>query len=306
VPSIRFRLDHPTPEALNAKVRAEFGENARIVSATEVRLGGVGGFFARRFVEVEVELLPDSHAVASIVADVLASPRASLGATVRPTGAVGIEALLEAADRAEGHVEAPVEALIPPAAASISTQSDRFERVLQDLNSYAARPAPAPVITHELIPSPYDQAGGLVLFLGLGTDSDVAARSLARTVRHAEFHRGGRIIDEDGLRVDDRRSAASARARGVTNNSVAFVAWGLGVGLSEIAMSVERIRAVAADQIWVVVDAARKPEDTAAWVAAIRRAFTVTALAVVSSVETATPESVGALGLPIGWSETVG
>jgi hypothetical protein len=300
VPSIRFRLDHPTPEAVSAKVRAEYGDRARILSATEVRVGGVGGFFARRFVEVEVELLTDSNSVASIVAELLASPHESLGAAAGAPTAIGIEALLEAAERAEGHVEA----LVP--AASVSTESDRFDQVLQDLNSYAARPAPPPVITHTLMPSLYDEAGGLVLFLGLGTDGVVAARSLARTVRRAEVHRGGRILDPESPRVDDRRTAAAARARGVTNNSVALVAWGLGVGMSEVVDSIERIRAVAADQIWIVVDASRKPEDTAAWVAAIRRAFTVTALAVVASVETATPESVNALGLPIGWSETVG
>jgi hypothetical protein len=301
VPSIRFRLDHPTPEAVSAKVREEYGENARILSASEVRVGGVGGFFARRFVEVEVELMPDSSSVAGIVAELLAAPRASIGAAAGPSGAIGIEALLEAADRAEGHVDA----MLPPATA-VSTQSDRFDRVLQDLNSYAARPAPPPVITHQLIPSLYDEPGGLVLFLGLGNDGVVAARSLARTVRRAEFHRGGRSLDAESPRVDDRRSAAAARARGVTNNSVALVAWGLGVGLSEVADGIERIRSVAADQIWVVVDASRKPEDTAAWVAAIRRAFSVTALAVVSSVETATPDSINALGLPVGWSETVG
>jgi len=301
VPSIRFRLDHPTPEAVSAKVRAEYGENARILSASEVRVGGVGGFFARRFVEVEVELMPDSSSVAGIVAELLAAPRASLGSAVRPSGAVGIEALLEAAELAEGQVE-----IMEPATASVSTQSDRFDQVLQDLNAYAARPAPPPVITHTLIPALYDEPGGLVLFLGLGGDGVVAARSLARTVRRAEFHRGGRILDTESPRVDDRRSASAARARGVTNNSVALVAWGLGVGMTEVTDSIERIRSVSADQIWVVVDAARKPDDTAAWVAAIRRAFSVTALAVVSSVETATPDSINALGLPVGWSETVG
>lgn len=302
MPSMRFRLDNPTPESVSAKVRAEYGENARILSANEVRVGGLGGFFARRFVEVEFEVTPDTSSVADIVADVLASPRSSLGAAVRPSGAVGIEALLEAAERAEGHVEtAP-----PVSVGSVSTQSDTFDRVLRDLNSYAARPAPGPVITHEFMPELFDEPGGLVLFLGLGNDGIVAARSLARTVRRAEFHRGGLIAHDDTPRVDDRRSAAAARARGVTNNSVALVAWGLGVGMTEITASLDRIRTVAADQIWVVVDASRKPEDTAAWVAAIRRNFAVTALAVVSSVETSTPDSINALGLPVGWSETVG
>jgi hypothetical protein len=302
VPSMRFRLDNPTPEAVAARVRAEYGDNVRIISASEVLVGGIGGFFARRFVEVEVELLPDPTSVASIVAGVLASPRASLGAAVRPTGPVGIEALLEAADRAEGQGEV----VIAPELSSVSTQGLNFDRVLQDLNSYATRPAPGPVIERTLPPELFDEPGGLVLFLGLANDSVVAARSLARTVRHAEILRGGLTVVDDSPRADDRRSAAAARARGVANESVALVAWGLGVGMTEVTANVERIRAIAADQIWVVVDAARKPEDTAAWVAVIRRAFPVTALGVVSSVETATPDSVGALGLPIGWAETVG
>jgi hypothetical protein len=302
VPSIRFRLDNPTPENVLARVREEYGENARIVSASEVRVGGIGGFFARRFVEVDVDVMPDARNVAGIVADVLAAPRQSLGAAVRPSPAVGIEALLEAADRAEGHPDLPTPVLLTP----VSTQSDRFDRLLDDLNSYATRATPAPVITATLVPELYDQPGGLVLFVGLANDSISAVRSLTRSARRAKVHLGGRILDDDIPRVDDRRAAASARAKGVADNSVALVAWGLGIGMSEIPISIAMIRQIAPDQVWLVVDASRKPEDTAAWVTAIRRAFPVTALAVVSSVETATPNSINALGLPVGWSETVG
>jgi hypothetical protein len=299
VPSIRFRLDDPSIDALTARVRLEYGENARILSASEVRVGGFGGFFARRFVDVEVDL-PQANANPKMPAAAVNGP--ANGPLNAPQGAVGLEALLDAADLAErGGQQAPPAPQLP----AVSTQTDDFERLMVELRSYTDVPIALPPVVHPA-PAMIDEAGGLVVFVGLGDDALVVARSLARTVRRSELRVGGQIIFDDMRRVDDRRSASAARAKGVENDSVALVAWGLGMGITGVADSIERLRFVIADQIWVVVDASRKPADTAAWVGMLRAAFPVQAIAVVHGVETATPDSVHGLGLPVGWSDTVG
>lgn len=287
MPSIRFRLDDPSIDALTARVRSEFGERARILSAAEVRVGGIGGFFARRFVDVEVEL-PGAETPAI--------------ATPRPATSGGLAALMEAADLAERGANAAVTPSIP----AVSTQTGGFNRLMTELKSYVETPAPVAALPPSAPPTMHDEPGGLVLFVGLGDDALLVARSLARTVRRAELRVGGEILADDMVRVDDRRSASAARASGVANESVALLAWGLGMGVTGTAASIERLRAVIADQIWVVVDASRKPADTAAWVGMLRGAFPVQAIAVVHGVETATPDTVNGLGLPVGWSDTVG
>jgi hypothetical protein len=287
VPSIRFRLDDPSIEALAARVRSEYGENARILSAAEVRVGGIGGFFARRFVDVEIDLRGDTTAP---------TLQRNTG------GAGGIESLLDAADRAERGENAPSVPSVP----TVSTETGRFDQLMTELRSYVDEPTPMPALPRSAPPAMYDEAGGLILFVGLGDDSLVVARSLARTVRRSELRIGGRMIADDMARVEDRRSASAARARGVQNDSVTLLAWGLGMGITGVAASIEKIRPVVADQIWVVVDASRKPSDTANWVGMVRAAFPVQAIAVVHSVETATPDTVHGLGLPVGWSDTVG
>ena len=56
------RFEAPSLEQAVRIVRAEAGPTARIVGATRVRRGGVGGFFAREHVELEVELIEGSEA----------------------------------------------------------------------------------------------------------------------------------------------------------------------------------------------------------------------------------------------------
>jgi hypothetical protein len=78
------------------------------------------------------------------------------------------------------------------------------------------------------------------------------------------------------------------------------------MGVAGMSASVTALQTLNSDQLWVVVDASRKAEDTAAWVGALRASLPVQAVAVVHGAHTATPDSVHALGLPIGWSDTVG
>lgn len=52
----RLLLEGPSIEDLLAQVRAEHGENARIVQADKVRSGGFAGFFAKEVYEVAIEV----------------------------------------------------------------------------------------------------------------------------------------------------------------------------------------------------------------------------------------------------------
>lgn len=59
--------------------------------------------------------------------------------------------------------------------------------------------------------------------------------------------------------------------------------------------------AIDPDQVWVVVDAGRKPDDTQRWVDRVATAVDIAALAVVGAASTATPQTVNSLGIPVGW-----
>ncbi|ROS50389.1 hypothetical protein [Frigoribacterium sp. PhB24] len=63
------------------------------------------------------------------------------------------------------------------------------------------------------------------------------------------------------------------------------------------------LEAIAADQVWVAVDVGRKHDDTARWVESVRAVTPVAAAAVVGEDDTATPGTVHLLGVPVGWRE---
>jgi hypothetical protein len=96
----RLLLEGGDLQALLARVRAEHGPDARIVSADRLRRGGVAGFFSRQWFEIGVELPDDPAPPAGAVPD--HPPPAAPG----PTAAAGgtsdaFAALLADADRAD-------------------------------------------------------------------------------------------------------------------------------------------------------------------------------------------------------------
>ena len=97
--------------------------------------------------------------------------------------------------------------------------------------------------------------------------------------------------------LTDRRAALLARAEGVERGSVVFCAFGVEAGDDPL----HTLAAIDPDQVWIVVDAGRKPEDTRRWVDRIARTVDIAAIAVVGAASTSTPHTVNALGLPIGW-----
>ncbi|PFG37437.1 hypothetical protein ATL41_2199 [Flavimobilis soli] len=115
-----------------ARVRREHGPTARIVKAERVRSGGIGGFFAREYFEVTVDV-PDPSGV---------DPRTTARVPEVPRPRVrGIADLLDAADDAErGAVERSAtgaQAHRPVDGPALSTTGETFASVLDSVRSLA-------------------------------------------------------------------------------------------------------------------------------------------------------------------------
>ncbi|MBG6178828.1 hypothetical protein [Arthrobacter sp. CAN_A1] len=309
----RFRLRGPSLEALRSQAFAEHGPRARITAAELVTVGGIRGFFAQRHYEVTVE-------VPAAMPIVPPTGRRSAGHPVTPQRrGSGIAALLAEADDAEASLHG-VEVAEP----LVSTDSDLFAALMDNLifntdaasKTVAQQPAAVPV------PAPATRPGDLTVVVGLGTDPLAVARSMAeelvsdrhrraavRAIGEGEVngrraaHPGAAGTRDSGAPVTDRLAAAALRAGGVEGGFPVFAAVGLnGARLgAELAGGVATIAGLGADQVWIVVDAGRKPMDTAAWVAEVTRELPVTAVAVVGAATTSSPESVNTLGIPVGW-----
>jgi hypothetical protein len=282
-------------DGVEETAKAKFGESARVLSAEEVRVGGIGGFFARRFMDVVVEL-PEPPAPAQQ----WTAHRRTAG---QPTSRRG-SAIDELIERADGKDAPLTAASVPP----LSTESAAFTDVLADLRRYAAATGPVgtgqrrakrPVV---LLRAP----GDLVVIAGIGEDPLVVATALALESPPAQVVVGGAILEVGTARVGDRRTAFAARARGMENGRPTIVAYGIDPGDAEFAADMASLSSIRADQLWLAVDASRKPEDTHRWVTQLAMSLPVQAIAVLRTAWTSTPDSVRMLGLPEGWSDAVG
>ena len=324
----RFQLEGPSLDALKAKVFAEHGPRARIIAAEKVTVGGIGGFLSRQHYEVTVELPPRGRRRAPVEPDLPG----------RTSSKAGIAALLEEAERAESGLRpaspsvstgshafaelmenlsastgapppAPAPAPAAPAVPVIPAAAEPAAAVQVPLNRIqldAVYPGPANEPGRSAMhpaPAPLTGAGDLVMVVGLGEDPLEVCRSMADHAGSGPAAvRVAGVLETDGVgRAADRRAVATARAAGVMSGHSVFLAYGLGRSGTEMGRHSTLISALAADQVWVVVDAGRKPEDTAAWVGAVRNAAVVDAAAVEGIDTTGTPQTVNLLGLPIGW-----
>lgn len=150
------------------------------------------------------------------------------------------------------------------------------------------------------VPVPLSGVGDLVALVGLGDDAMDAALAMSMAAGGADVRTAGDLSAYGHLHVDGRQGATAARAHAVVTERTVLVAFGIGRARNTLAR-VQSVAALSADQIWVVVDAGRKHEDTARWVGVLAAQLNLTAVAVVGASETGTPESVNALGLPVGW-----
>jgi hypothetical protein len=108
----------------------------------------------------------------------------------------------------------------------------------------------------------------------------------------------------DARRIGDHLDANAARAAGVDGGHPVFLALWSGDPVEDARL----LLALRPDQVWLAVDAGRKEADTAAWVGALRRSMEraglePAGLAVVGQRATSTPDTVLALGLPVGWQD---
>ncbi len=279
-------------------IQQEYGPSARIVAAEAVTVGGFRGLFARRYFDIEFEV-PDGAPGA---------PTGAAGPVAPGASAAGIDALLRAAEQVEGdwmpgaapHA-APTPsahgaaAPAPAAAPRPSTERPEFAELLAELSATTTgvrEPAAVPVARGE--------RGALVMVIGAGEAAWEQARTIAAD--------SGAILAQAGAheragfpRGDDRRRARALRADAVGEGRSTVLAAGLPASIPVSASRLQALDDIGADQIWLVVDAARKADDTARWVTAIGAVLPVDALAVIGVAATASPETVDALGIPIGW-----
>jgi hypothetical protein len=192
----------------------------------------------------------------------------------------------------------------PPAAHG----AQAFAEVLDDLTVNLA--ADSPVLPERLkrrpaAPRPLGAPGDLVVVIGAAVDALAVVRSMALAAAAGDIAVAGSIELAGTARVDDRRTAVRARAMGVHNASPVFVAFGLDRRPIDQSDWDEVVLSLSPDQVWVAVDAGRKPEDTALWVNTVAARVPVDAVAVEGSAFTASPDTVEDLNLPIGWVDGV-
>ncbi len=327
----RFLLEGATLEELKARILSEHGADARIVAAERVTVGGIRGFFAKRHFEVTVEV-PERRRRGAHARFGLQERRDPQGLRVTPDqpdlqARLGIAALLDDADAAEARLQADPQP-------TLSTDSADFAYLMDEL-TFQAEPDPAPIVLTATrvrpadagptstqparspgvpsvprpapvtqVPRPLSGHGDLVVVVGLPDAALQVARSMALDGA-GEVLVAGAARSNQAERADDRRTALSARARGVERGQTGFVAFGLGGNLSDsmalVAALADTLAPIGADQVWLVVEAGRKPSDTGRWAAALAAITQIDAVAVVGASTTGTPGTVDELGLPIGW-----
>lgn len=315
-----LQLDGPSLEELKAKVLAEHGSRARVISVETVTTGGIGGFFGHRHYEITVEVqdgpespvhygqvhdaaskqgaAPPTPAAPTSPARPSARPPAASPAAAKPSPPVktGLDALLDDADG-----EDTVSYQRAADGFPVSTSSREFANILDELESVTATPRPGEPSKPLPVPTLLASQGDLVVIIGLGRDALPVAKTMAAAVGRAEVATSGTLNATGLARVADRRDALLARARGVERRETLFVAVGItsgGVHASSQATAIAQLRA---DQIWAVVDASSKAEDTARWVRKVSSVVQVDAVVGIQRDATMTPETVNTLGLPVTW-----
>jgi hypothetical protein len=255
-------------DALTREAVALYGPEARIVRAERVLDGGLRGLLGRRHIEATV-LVPEP---------------AAPGVPHALAGRAGIAALLDDADRAEAAMHAP-EVSTP----EVSTQGEQFDALLEQLRAGFDVPEPR-------VPQVLDGVGDFVLVIGRdGAVLDVVRSMMAGAPERWTF----------ATALEGPRAAIAARADAVERSATLISGFTVGP-LDALDLQLADAAALKPDQVWLVVDARHKPDETAQWVEAAASCFgaashTVDALAVVGAAETRTPHTVNRLGVPVGW-----
>jgi hypothetical protein len=213
-------------------------------------------------------------------------------------------------------VPAPTPTLVPaPVPRAVPVPSAPVDPSVPQLTLGVTDPAELPQVTGQVmgvpqrLPEVLSVPGDLVVIVGTPATSWEVTASMAGALGAGSPAAAVLAGPEswsapNAQRVRDRLEANAARAAGVDGGHPVFLALTSEDPLTDIRM----LLVLRADQVWLAVDAGRKEADTAAWVGALRRSMehadlAPAGLAVVGSAGTATPETVLALGLPVGWSD---
>jgi hypothetical protein len=154
-------------------------------------------------------------------------------------------------------------------------------------------------------PPQRNRAGDLLLLVGIGEDPMRVAKALRDRMQKGYVCDGGALEGNTRRRVDDRRGAVAARAYGVRSDQPVIVAYGVGDGpLAE--QELEQLMSIDSDQAWLVVDAAREPEETLEWTGRLRGRLQVDAVASLRAQRGVQHEAIAAIGLPEAYRELAG
>jgi hypothetical protein len=293
----RLQIKGSTLEGLEARVLNKFPAGAKIVAAEKVTEGGIAGFLARHYYEAVVEIPdPDIIPVPPPVRPAAVPPPGRPAAPQPAPAGAGVAALLQGADEAEAAMrdgnatreELPV----------VSTASGAFDALLDGLPGAAEPEAVTEVPGVPAVPAVLGGPGDAVLIVGLGPDALTIALSMASSMKGSLVRTAGSFRAEGYGHLVGRSGFTSVRADAVIAGKPVFVAFGLGADGTVRAPALAELKA---DQVWLAVDATRKPSDTLAWTRKVGWATQTDALAVLNSQNTLTPQSVNELGLPVGW-----
>lgn len=320
----QFQLRGHSLEGLRWQLFEKYGARARIIRAERIQTGGLFGIGAVTTFEVTVEV--DDRAAPGITRNAGAGLRADVPSRRAAAPRRGIGDLLADADRADdvrwpgtagptfaagpdfvagpaGVAVAPVQ-LRPPAQldpAGGGVAKPDFDSILDELTRTVGEDGVADSMNAaRSIPRPSQRPGDLIVLAGLREQPLHTAWNMLRAIQ------GG----ADVLTAGDHRSTgishvfldsvevSRAQAVAANNGRPLLVAFSFGQrGSSNLSV----LGSVRPNQLWLVVDAAHKPEDTEAWVRRACRYAVPDALAVVGATDTATPESVNSLKIPVGW-----
>lgn len=256
----------------------DYPEGTIPVKAEKVIEGGLFGFFAKEFIEVTV-VEPDP-----------ARPP-GIGAQPAPP-AVGVAALLMEADLEEARLK---RGAVP----KVSTDTADFEDLMTGISRTVRDDEPSVVIpVDQEVPTLLDEPGKVVMVIGLVSDALAAARSLATSVESAEIRTAGASMQSGFVHVVSRQGLEDAKEAGRRAGRVVIIAFGLG---QDGTVRVPALTELDADQVWLAVDATRKPSDTQSWVRKVIWVTAPDALVVLGAHETLTPQTVNELQVPVGW-----
>jgi hypothetical protein len=265
-----------------------YGADARIVRAERVLDAGLPGFLGRRHLEVTVQV-PDPAARELVPA----------APAVHVLGRrAGIAALLESADSTEDDVNAAIEERAGPPVSqqAVSTESPGFAEILSRLGDE---------VRADPVPAPLSAPGDLVLVLGLENSADSVIRSMGEAPPREgtggwELYSAGAIGLPDRPHLAGWWDAVRARALAVEAGTAILAAGALGSPAAGLP-NLRAAAALGADQVWLVVDARHKPDETREWVESVRRTIGVDALAVIGAGDTRSVHTVNRLAIPVGW-----